>query len=52
MKIEGVNFIDAAVKSLSEEEFTAMHMEVVWQDRKKTQRKKMLHDAYKAITEQ
>ena len=34
MKIEGVTFVENAVKSMTKEEFIERHIKVLWQDRK------------------
>ena len=44
MKIEGVTFVENAVKSMTKEEFIERHIKVLWQDRKEASRKKMLSD--------
>ena len=49
MKIEGVTFVENAVKSMTKEEFIERHIKVLWQDRKETSRKKMLSDTYDKI---
>ena len=48
MKIEGVTFVENAVKSMTKEEFIERHIKV-WQDRKEASRKKMLSDTYDKI---
>ena len=50
MRIEGVTFIDHAVRRMGKDEFIALHIDVVWLDRKKTDRRRMLADAYTAMT--
>ena len=49
MKIEGVTFVENAVKSMTKEEFIERHIKVLWQDRKEASRKKMLSDTYDKI---
>lgn len=49
MIVEGVTFVPDAVKRMSKEAFIALHIDIIWLDRKKAQRKKMLADAYDAI---
>ena len=44
MKIEGVTFVENAVKSMTKEEFIERHIKVLWQDRKEASRKKMLSE--------
>ena len=41
MKIEGVTFVENAVKSMTKEEFIERHIKVLWQDRKEASRKKL-----------
>lgn len=50
MIIDRVNFNDEAVKGMSMEDFEAMHIGTLWQDRDEATRKKMLSDAYDRIT--
>lgn len=40
MKIEGVTFVENAVKSMTKEEFIERHIKVLWQDRKEASRKR------------
>lgn len=49
MKIEGVTFVPEAVRQISKEEFIALHIDRIWLDRTKKDRKKMLADVYAAI---
>ena len=49
MKIEGVTFVENAVKSMTKEEFIERHIKVLWQDRKEASRKQMLSDTYDKI---
>lgn len=49
MRFEGVTFVEEAVKSMAKEEFIEKHMPVIWQDRKATDREKMLSDTYDTI---
>lgn len=51
MKYNGVTFVDASVKRMTEREFIKAHIGVHWLDRDKDIRKKMLADVYKRITE-
>lgn len=50
MKFEGVTFVDAAVKSMTKEEFIKSHIDVFFLDKKKEERKKILSDVYDTIT--
>jgi len=50
MIIEGVTFIEPAVKQMSKEEFIEAHKDAFWKDRKPSEREKLLSDAYDAIT--
>lgn len=49
MIIEGVTFIEPAVKAMKKNEFIDKHMPVIWQDRSEEDRKKMLSDTYDLI---
>ena len=49
MIIDRVNFNDEVVCRMSKEDFVAMHIGVIWQDRDEATRKKMLSDAYDRI---
>lgn len=49
MIIEGVTFIEPAVKAMKKSDFINKHMPVIWQDRPEDDRKKMLSDAYDLI---
>jgi hypothetical protein len=50
MTIEGVTFVDDAVRSMSREEFVENHQDCFWQDRTEADRRKMLEDAYDIIS--
>lgn len=50
MKIDNVTFVEAAVKSMTKEEFINAHIKVVWKNLKETDRKKKLSEVYDAIT--
>lgn len=52
MTYEGVNFVESAVKAMTKEEFEKMHLNVLWSDRDKKTRKKMLSEAYGLITKE
>lgn len=49
MKIEGVTFVEDAVKSMTKTAFIKKHIDVIWLDRNVDDRKKMLSDAYHLI---
>ncbi|RHI11527.1 hypothetical protein DW182_03235 [Bacteroides sp. AM16-24] len=49
MIIEGVTFIEPAIKAMKKSDFINKHMPVIWQDRPEKDRKKMLSDAYDLI---
>lgn len=49
MIIEGVTFIEPAVKAMKKSDFINKHMPVIWQDRPEEDRKKMLSDTYDLI---
>lgn len=49
MIIEGVTFIEPAIKAMKKSDFINKHMLVIWQDRPEDDRKKMLSDAYDLI---
>lgn len=49
MKIDCVNFNDEAVAAMSRNEFINAHIDVLWIDRDKDTRKKMLGTAYDLI---
>lgn len=49
MKYEGVTFVAEAVAKMTKEEFIDLHIEVLWLDRKKPTRKKMLADVFDRI---
>ena len=46
MIIEGVTFIEPAVKAMKKSDFINKHMPVIWQDRPEDDRKKMHSDVY------
>ena len=50
MTIEGVTFVDDAVRSMAREEFVEKHKDCFWQDRTEADRRKMLEDAYDIIS--
>lgn len=50
MIVEGVTFIEPAVKQMKKKDFIEAHKDVFWLDRKPEEREKMLSDAYDAIT--
>lgn len=49
MRIEGVTFVEDAVKSMSKEEFVKRHKNVFWLDRDEHDREQMLSDTYDLI---
>ena len=49
MKIEGVTFVDDAVKSMTKAAFIKKHIDVLWLDRDIEDRKRMLSDTYDLI---
>lgn len=49
MIIEGVTFIEPAVKAMKKSDFIDKHMPVIWQDRPEDDRNKMLSDTYDLI---
>lgn len=49
MKYEGVTFVAEAVAKMTKEEFIDLHIDVLWLDRKKPTRKKMLADVFDRI---
>lgn len=49
MKFERVNFNEEAVAAMSRSEFINAHIDVLWLDRNKDTRKKMLGKAYDLI---
>lgn len=49
MIVEGINFFEEAIKTMSREEFEARHINLFWQDRDEATRKKMLGDVYDSI---
>lgn len=46
MTLEGVTFVEGAVRQMSREEFIALHVDVLWLDRRREVRIRMLSDAY------
>jgi hypothetical protein len=52
MIIEGVTFVEPAVKQMKKKEFIDAHKDVFWLDREPKEREKILSDAYDAITKQ
>jgi hypothetical protein len=51
LKYEGVTFVKSVVKSMSKEAFVKAHNDVLWLDRDKPTRKKMLGRVYDLIAE-
>ena len=50
MTLEGVTFVDDAVRLMSRKEFVERHKDCFWQDRNEADRVKMLEDAYDIIS--
>lgn len=50
MKVDNVTFVEAAVKSMTKEEFINVHIKVVWKGLKEADRKKKLSEVYDTIT--
>lgn len=49
MKYDGVTFVEARVREMSKADFIKMHIDVLWLDRDKPTRKKMLADIWQRI---
>ncbi|WP_294600153.1 hypothetical protein [uncultured Phocaeicola sp.] len=49
MRIDNVTFVDEQVKKLTKEKFIEKHFSVIWQDKKESDRKKVLSDVYDKI---
>ena len=49
MRVEGVTFVEDAVKSMSKEEFIKRHKNVFWLSRDEHDREQMLSDTYDLI---
>lgn len=49
MKFEGVTFVEDAVKSMTKRAFIRQHVNVLWKDRSKDERKQLLSDVYSMI---
>lgn len=49
MRIDNVTFVDEQVKKLTKEKFIEKHLSVIWQDKKESDRKKVLSDVYDKI---
>ena len=49
MKFEGVTFVEDAVKSMTKRAFIRQHINVLWKDRRKDERKQLLSDVYSMI---
>ena len=50
MKVDGVTFVESAVKGMTKEEFINSHIKVVWKGMKEADRKKKLSEVHDAIT--
>lgn len=51
MTLEGVTFVEQAVRQMSRQDFIDLHVEVLWLDRKREDRVRMLSDAYDLMTQ-
>ena len=49
MIVEGVTFIEPAVKRMKKQDFIKAHKDAYWQDREPKEREKMLSDTYDTI---
>lgn len=49
MIVEGVTFIEPAVKGMKKRDFIKAHKDVLWLDRDQKEREKMLSDVYDTI---
>lgn len=49
MRIDNVTFVDEQIKKLTKEKFIEKHLSVIWQDKKVSDRKKVLSDVYDKI---
>ena len=49
MTLEGVTFVDDAVRMMSRKEFVERHKDCFWQDRKEADRVKMLEDGTEVL---
>lgn len=49
MRIDNVTFVDEQVKKLTKEKFIEKHLSVIWQDKKESDRKKVLSYVYDKI---
>lgn len=49
MIVEGVTFVEHAVKSMTKDEFIKKHINVFWLDRDEHDREQMLSDTYDLI---
>lgn len=52
MIVEGVTFVEPAVKQQKKRNFIKAHKDVLWLDRDPKEREKMLSDVYDTITGQ
>ncbi len=52
MIVEGVTFVEPAVKQMKKRDFIKAHRDVLWTDREPKEREKMLSDVYDTITGQ
>lgn len=49
MIVEGVTFVEQAIKPMKKQDFIKAHKDVLWQDREPKEREKMLADVYDTI---
>ena len=51
MIVEGVTFVEQAIKPMKKQDFIDSHKDVLWLDRDPKEREKMLSDVYDAIAD-
>lgn len=52
MIVEGVTFVEQAIRPMKKSDFIKAHKDVLWQDREPKEREKMLADVYDTIAKQ
>ena len=52
MLVEGVTFVEQAIRPMKKSDFIKAHMDVLWQDREPKEREKMRSDVYDTIKKQ
>ena len=52
MIVEGVTFVEQAIRPMEKKDFIEAHKDVLWLDREPKERVKMLSDVYDTITEE